>query len=103
MWIITTTEMYPKWVEAISIRKATREAVAKFIKEHIVFRFGVPQVILFDNGTPFVNRDVKSLLGKYHVKHYKSSPYYVKGNKQAEATNKTLINILSKTLDDQQE
>ena len=37
---------------------------------------------------------------RYRVKHYKSSPYYPKSNGQAEATNKTLIKILSKTLDD---
>lgn len=87
-------------MEAVPIRKALGVAVAKFIKEHIIYRFGVLQVILFDNGTPFVNKDFKDLLRRYHVKHYKSSPYYPKGNGQAKATNKTLIKISSKTLDD---
>lgn len=80
--------------------EGVRAVMAKFIKEHLICRFGVPQVILSDNGIPFVNRDIKDLLGRYHVKHYNSSPYYPKENGQAEATNKTLIKILSKTLDD---
>ncbi|XP_059639330.1 uncharacterized protein LOC132281669 [Cornus florida] len=33
--------------------------------------------------------------------HRKSTPYYPKGNGQAEATNKTLIRILSRTLKEQ--
>ena len=31
------------------------------------------------------------MLEYYQVKHYRSSPYYIQGNGQAEATNKILI------------
>ena len=71
-------------------------AVANFIKENIIIRFGVPHRIISDNGTPFVNNDVRKMLEFYQVKHYHSSPYYPQGNGQAETTNKTLIKIISK-------
>ncbi|XP_028113348.1 uncharacterized protein LOC114311403 [Camellia sinensis] len=48
----------------------------------------------------FLNKYMKSLLETYQVKHHKSTPYYRKGNGQAEATNKTLIRILSKMIDE---
>ena len=35
------------------------------------------------------------MLEFYQVKHHYSSPYYPQGNGQAEATNKTLIKIIS--------
>ncbi|XP_028126237.1 uncharacterized protein LOC114322975 [Camellia sinensis] len=63
-------------------------------------QFGVPNIILLDNGTPFKNKYVKSFLETYQVKYHKSTPYYPKGNGQAEATNKTLIRILSKIMDE---
>ena len=96
IWILVTTEYFTKWAEAVPLRKATREAVANFIKENIIIKFRVPQRIISDNGMPFVNNDVRKMLEFYQVKHHHSSPYYPQGNGQAEATNKTLIKIISK-------
>ena len=78
------------------LRKATKGAVANFIKENIIVRFGIPHRIISDNDTPFVNSDVRKMLEFYQVKHHRSSPYYPQGNGQVVATNKTLIKIISK-------
>ncbi|XP_050255816.1 uncharacterized protein LOC126701614 [Quercus robur] len=78
------------------LRKATEGVVVNFIKENIIVRFGVHHRIISDNGTPFVNSDVRKMLEFYQVKHHRSSPYYLQGNGQAEATNKVLIKIISK-------
>ena len=56
------TEYFTKWVEAVPLRKATEGAVANFIKENIIVRFGVPHRIISDNGTPLVNSDVRRML-----------------------------------------
>ena len=90
------TEYFTKWEEAVPLCKATGGAVANFIKENIIARFGVPHRIISDNGTPFVNKEVRKMLEFYHVKHHRSSSYYPQGNGQAEAMNKTLIKIISK-------
>ncbi|CAL8164018.1 unnamed protein product [Prunus armeniaca] len=59
-------------------------------------RFGIPYKMVTDNGTPFVNKQVSSTLSGYSIKHRCSMPYYPQGNGQAEATNKTILRILSK-------
>ena len=81
------TEYFTKWVKAIPLKKVIGLAVANFICEHIICRFGIPYKIVSDNGTPFVNKDVRKLLDYRHIKHRKSTPYYPQGNGQAEATN----------------
>ncbi|CAL8992411.1 unnamed protein product [Prunus brigantina] len=96
IWILTATEYFTKWVEAIPLRKATGAAVSNFIREYIVCRFGIPYKMVTDNGTPFVNKQVSSTLSGYGIKHRRSTPYYPQGNGQAEATNKTILRILSK-------
>ncbi|GLU18568.1 hypothetical protein SLE2022_348610 [Rubroshorea leprosula] len=58
IWILVGTEYFTKWVEAIPLRKATGPTVSNFIKEHIIYRFGIPYKIVSDNGTPFVNQHV---------------------------------------------
>ena len=89
-------EYFTKWAEAIPLRKATRGAMENFIKENIIVRFIVPHRIISDNGTPFVNSEVRKMIEFYQIKHHRSSPYYPQGNGQADVANKTLIKIISK-------
>ena len=90
------TEYFMKWVEVISLKKATGTTVANFFGEHIICRFGIPHKIVTDNGTLFVNKNVQKLLDHRHIKHHRSTPYYPQGNGQAKATNQVLLRILSK-------
>ena len=81
------------------IRKTTI-VIARFMKEYIICHFGIPKVFLSDNGTSFVNSEVSLLTDKYSIIHHRSTVAYRKCNGQAEATNKTLVNILAKMLED---
>ena len=48
----------------------------KFIREHIITRFGIPRKLISDNGTPFINKDMKNLTEAYRIKHGRFTPYY---------------------------
>uniref|UniRef100_A0A2N9HCQ8 Integrase catalytic domain-containing protein n=1 Tax=Fagus sylvatica TaxID=28930 RepID=A0A2N9HCQ8_FAGSY len=103
IWILVATEYFTKWVEAIPLRKATGAAVANFIREHIITRFGIPYKLITDNGTPFINKDVREVLEHYRVKHRRSTPYYLitlKVMGKLKATNRMLLRILSKMVFD---
>ena len=76
IWILVATEYFIKWVEAIHLKKATGAAVANFIRNHIITRFGIPRRLISDNGTPFINKDMKGLTEAYHIKHGRFTPYY---------------------------
>ena len=52
--------------------------------------------MISDNGTPFINKDIKGLTEAYCIKHGRSTPYYPQGNGQAEATNRVMLKILKK-------
>ena len=49
------------------MKKATRAAVANFIREHIITRFGIPKRLISDNRTPFINKDMKGLTEAYYI------------------------------------
>ena len=49
-FIITATEYFTKWVEAIPLSSATGKHVAFFILNHIICRYGIPSSIVTDNG-----------------------------------------------------
>ncbi|XP_016650501.1 PREDICTED: uncharacterized protein LOC107881374 [Prunus mume] len=96
IWILTATEYFIKWVETVLLRKATRDAISNFILKYIVCIFGFSYKIVTDNGTPFVNKQVNSALSGYSIKHRLYMLHYSQGNDQVEASNKTLLRILSK-------
>lgn len=52
--------------------------------------------IVFDLGTHFINEVISELLKTFLVVHRKCTPYYPRGNGQAESTNKMLSSILTK-------
>ena len=76
IWILAAIEYFTKWVKAILLKKATGAAVANFIRKHIITGFGIPKRLISDNGTPFINKDMKNLTEAYHIKHGRSTPYY---------------------------
>jgi hypothetical protein len=52
-YILTTTEFFTRWVEAIPLTHVNEKVVIQFIEQRLITRFGVPSVLVFDNATYF--------------------------------------------------
>jgi hypothetical protein len=50
-FVLLATDYFTKWVEAIPLKKVTSENMIEFVKEHIIYRFGIPQTITTNQGT----------------------------------------------------
>ena len=68
IWILAATEYFTKWVEVVPLKKAIGVAVANFIREHIITWFRILRRLISDNGTLFINKDMKNLTKAYHIK-----------------------------------
>lgn len=69
-------------------------AVIKFMAEHIIHRFGIPETIISDQTQYFVGKDLAKFAHEMEITLTHSSPYFAQGNGQAEATNKILKAII---------
>jgi transposase InsO family protein len=74
--------------------------VIEFITEHIIYRFGIPQTLMTDQGTSFVSGQVRELIESYMIQLLNFSPYCAQANGQAKSSNKTLITIINKKMED---
>ncbi|XP_051132643.1 uncharacterized protein LOC127252493 [Andrographis paniculata] len=72
-FILVATDYFTKWIEAVPLANVTYQEVIKFVKEHIIHRYRIPQTITADQGTT---------------------------NGQAETTNEVLIGIIKKVVED---
>ncbi|GKV14311.1 hypothetical protein SLEP1_g25206 [Rubroshorea leprosula] len=98
-FIIVATDYFTKWVEAKPVKKVDQSNVIKFIKEDIIHRFGLPETITTNQGTVFVSHQVEAF-AKEMFRLLNSTPHYAQANGQAEASNKVVINLLEKMVDD---
>ena len=60
--------------------KGGRTSHVALHQEHIVYSFGIPKVILSNNGTPFVNKHVEPLVISHDITDHRSTPSFPKGN-----------------------
>ena len=49
-YILTSTDYFSKWTEAIRLKVINDIEVIQFLQLNIVSRFGVPNSLVFDNG-----------------------------------------------------
>jgi len=77
------------------MKNVTAKDVMNFVKEHIVYRFDIPQIITTDQGTVFTAEEFKKFAKEMGITLIQSSPYYAQANGQAEASNKSLIKLIN--------
>jgi hypothetical protein len=97
--VLLATDYFTKWVEAIPLKKVTTENMVEFVKEHIIYRFGIPQTITTDEGAQFVSFEFREFAESMGIKLFNSSPYYAQANGQAEASNKIMIKLIQNKID----
>jgi transposase InsO family protein len=95
-WVLTATDYFTRWVEAIPTKKATEEVVMSFLEDRIITRFGAPAKITTDNAKAFNSLALANFCFKYGIVLSHSSNYYPQGNGLVESNNKNLMNIVKK-------
>ena len=76
-------DAHSKWIEAFCTQKATSRVVIDALRP-IFARFGIPETIVSDNGTPFVSEEFIHFLHQNGIKHNTSAPYHPASNGLAE-------------------
>eukprot|EP00253_Pinus_taeda_P021588 PITA_21588 len=98
-WILTATDYFIKWIEAIPTKQATNVVIISFLENNILSRFGCPNKLITDNTTAFKSKRMVEFFHKYHIILGHSTAYHLKGNGLAESSNKSLVNIIKKLLE----
>src|SRR5215216_5852692 len=101
-YIIVAMDYFTKWPEAKPIPDIKSETVAKFIFDEIICRHGVPDELLSDRGTSFLNKVVDALCEKFQTKHRLTSAYRPQTNGMVERFNRTIGECLAKLIADKE-
>ncbi|XP_073727643.1 uncharacterized protein [Misgurnus anguillicaudatus] len=97
-YILVMVDYATRYPEAVPLRKATSKQIAKELFL-ISTRVGIPKEILTDQGTPFMSRVMKELCALLKIKQIRTSVYHPQTDGLVERFNKTLKQMLRKTID----
>jgi hypothetical protein len=98
-WILVATDYFTKWIEAIPTRNANHTVIINFLQENIFARFGCPKRIVTDNAAAFKDKHLVKLCEELGIQLVHSTAYYPQGNGLAESSNKSLVRIIKKLLE----
>jgi len=98
-WILTATDYFTKWIEAIPTRQETNMVIIQFLESNILSHFGCPIKIIIDNAAAFKSKKMIDFCSKYKITLGHSTTYYLQGNGLAKSSNKSLVNIIKKLLE----
>eukprot|EP00253_Pinus_taeda_P034131 PITA_34131 len=86
-YILTTTDYFTKWVEAVPLKTANAKNIIEFINQFIITKFGLPSALMFNNASYFSRNAMIEFALKRGFKLKYSANYYLQGNGLAESTN----------------
>lgn len=93
---LITVDHYSDFYEIDELRDLSGKNTIEICKRNFA-RHGIPDTVITDNATQFINEDFAKFTKEWNFKHITSSPHYPKGNGKAEATVKIAKNLIQKT------
>lgn len=79
-YVLTIIDHYTKFLTLIPIQDQSSENVSQTLVQHYIKIFGIPSVIISDNGNSFTAASFTKLLNDLQIKHVKTTPYHPQTN-----------------------
>ena len=79
-WLLVGTDYFTKWVEAEPLSNIRDLDAKKFVWKNIITRFGIPHILISDNGLQFDSKVFRRYYYELGIRNRYSTPAYPQGN-----------------------
>ena len=98
-FLVVGIDYFTKGVEVEALATITEKNIQSFVWKNIIYRYGIPRVLVFNNGKQFDNSVFRDFYSKLGIKNHYSSPAHPQANGQVEVTNRSLLKIIKTRLE----
>lgn len=88
--LLVVTDWFSKFVVIQPMKEAKTGPMIAFLENMIFLLFGVPEIIISDNGVQFKSKEFERFLKKYHVNHWRNANYHP-ANNPTERVNRVIV------------
>jgi hypothetical protein len=93
-YLFTMIDRYTRWVEAVPLSSITTEACAQALLGTWVSRFGIPDVLVSDQGRQFESHLFSKIMQYCGIEKHRTTPYHPQANAMVERCHRTLKDSL---------
>lgn len=86
-------DCFTKFTILAPLRKADAGAAIRVLESDVFYKFGIPSILISDNGPQFVSKAFKKFLGEHKIKHWLNAAYHPQHN-PAERPNKVIASAI---------
>ncbi|XP_022032178.1 uncharacterized protein K02A2.6-like [Helianthus annuus] len=90
-FLLVAIDYFTKWPEVKPLAKITGKQIIDFVWENFICRYGLPGVLVTDNGKQFAEKPFSSWCKEYRINQVFSSVAYPQSNGQVERTNRSIV------------
>ena len=98
-YAVVAVDYFTKWAEAEPMTTITFKKMQSFIWRFIIYRYGIPQKLVSDNGKQFDSYEFKNFCNELGIVKSFSAIAHPQFNGQVEAVNKSLKHYLKAKLE----
>ena len=92
-------DYFTKWVEAEALATITEKNIRSFVWRNIICRYGIPRVLVSDNGKQFEKNAFRDFCSELGIKNHYLLPAHPQANGQVEVMNRSLLKIIKTWLE----
>ncbi|KAM1759633.1 hypothetical protein ACFX12_002601 [Malus domestica] len=89
-YAIVAVDYFTKWAEVEPLTTITEAKIEDFVWKNILYRFGIPNAIVTNNGRQFDNNKFRMFCSKFNINLCFASLAHPQSNGQVEAINKII-------------
>ncbi|GJR74432.1 reverse transcriptase domain-containing protein [Tanacetum coccineum] len=87
-FVIVAMNYFTKWIKAKPLVKITGKEVIRFVMDNIICKFGLPRIIVTDNGAQLVNDPFKRWCGRFEIQQMNTAVAHPQANGLVERANR---------------
>ncbi len=98
-FLVVSIDYFTKWVEPEPLARITEQKMRNFVWKSLICRFGLPRILISDNGRQFDNLCFREFCSELGIDHRFTSVAHPQTNGETEVTNRTILQGLKARLD----
>lgn len=99
--LLIVLDNFSKFVLLKPLRKASAGLICNYLESDVFLLFGVPNIVVSDNGSQFVSREFAALLKRFGIGHVTTAVYSPQAN-ASERVNRSIIAAIRSYLEEDQ-